>query len=98
RSSTRRAAASAPPSTEPVASLATESGELKEDPRPRVDSAGGQPNPPSVRTRPGDNGAMALDETTLLRIRERAAGYDRDNAFPDADLADLQAAGHLRPR
>jgi alkylation response protein AidB-like acyl-CoA dehydrogenase len=34
----------------------------------------------------------------LERIRSRAAGYDRDNAFFAADLDDLRAAGYLRPR
>jgi alkylation response protein AidB-like acyl-CoA dehydrogenase len=32
----------------------------------------------------------------LERIRGRAAGYDRDNAFFHEDLADLQAAGYLK--
>ncbi|MDR6906917.1 alkylation response protein AidB-like acyl-CoA dehydrogenase [Agromyces sp. 3263] len=36
-----------------------------------------------------------LDDELLERVRERAAGYDRDNAFFDADLADLRAAGYL---
>lgn len=36
-----------------------------------------------------------LDDELLERVRERAAGYDRDNAFFDADLADLREAGYL---
>lgn len=43
-----------------------------------------------------------LDETRdaglLARIRERAADYDRRNAFFTEDLAELKAAGYLRPR
>jgi len=41
---------------------------------------------------------MALTDATLQRMRERAAGYDRENTFPDEDLADLRAAGYLKPR
>lgn len=36
-----------------------------------------------------------LDDELLERVRERAAGYDRDNAFFDADLVDLREAGYL---
>ncbi|SDK89909.1 acyl-CoA dehydrogenase family protein [Arthrobacter sp. ok362] len=36
-----------------------------------------------------------LSGPLLERIRGRAAGYDRDNAFFHEDLADLQAAGYL---
>jgi len=39
-----------------------------------------------------------LDVALLARIRARAAGYDRDNAFFDDDLDELRAAGHLAPR
>ncbi len=39
-----------------------------------------------------------LTPDLLERIRSRAAGYDRDNAFPFEDLAELTAAGHLAPR
>lgn len=39
-----------------------------------------------------------LDQELLDRIRSRAAGYDRDNAFPFEDLDELRAAGHLAPR
>lgn len=39
-----------------------------------------------------------LTEELLLRIRERAAGYDRDNAFFTEDLAELRDAGYLAPR
>ena len=42
--------------------------------------------------------AMNLDPALLERIRERAAGFDRDNRFFDADLEELRAAGYLRPR
>ncbi|MDQ4137812.1 MAG: acyl-CoA/acyl-ACP dehydrogenase [Actinomycetota bacterium] len=34
----------------------------------------------------------------LERIRSRAAGYDRENAFFWEDLDELRAAGYLRPR
>ena len=34
----------------------------------------------------------------LARIRDRAPGYDRDNAFFTEDLAELRAAGYLAPR
>jgi alkylation response protein AidB-like acyl-CoA dehydrogenase len=40
----------------------------------------------------------ALNEDLLARIRSRAAGYDRDNAFFTEDLDDLRAAGYLRSR
>jgi len=46
-------------------------------------------------------GAGAFDPTGMLpdelleRFRERAAVHDRDNTFPDADLADLREAGYL---
>ena len=36
-----------------------------------------------------------LTDDLLATIHERAAGHDRDNTFPDDDLADLQAAGYL---
>lgn len=36
-----------------------------------------------------------LTEPLLERIRGRAAGYDRDNAFFHEDLAELAAAGYL---
>jgi len=39
-----------------------------------------------------------LNEGLLGRIRERAAGYDRENRFFDEDLAELRDAGYLRPR
>ena len=39
-----------------------------------------------------------LTPVLLARIRERAAGYDRDNAFFTEDLDDLRAAGYLAPR
>jgi alkylation response protein AidB-like acyl-CoA dehydrogenase len=39
-----------------------------------------------------------LDPALLDRIRSRAAGYDRDNAFFAEDLDELRAAGYLRPR
>jgi alkylation response protein AidB-like acyl-CoA dehydrogenase len=37
-----------------------------------------------------------LDDHLLARIRERAAGYDRENLFFDEDLAELREAGYLR--
>lgn len=40
-------------------------------------------------------GSLLSDEL-LGRIRSRAAGYDRDNRFPDEDLAELRALGYLR--
>ncbi|MGO3320508.1 MAG: acyl-CoA dehydrogenase family protein, partial [Microbacterium gubbeenense] len=36
-----------------------------------------------------------LPDDLLGRIRSRAAGVDRDNVFPDADLDELRAAGYL---
>lgn len=36
-----------------------------------------------------------LSDELLADVRERAADYDRDNAFFAEDLADLQAAGYL---
>lgn len=39
-----------------------------------------------------------LTPEILARIRDRAAGYDRDNAFFTEDLAELRAAGYLTPR
>lgn len=39
-----------------------------------------------------------LTPELLDRIRSRAAGYDRDNAFFDEDLVELREAGYLRPR
>ena len=39
-----------------------------------------------------------LSQELLDRIRSRAAGYDRDNAFPFEDLAELREAGYLAPR
>ncbi|WP_448005516.1 acyl-CoA dehydrogenase family protein [Agromyces bauzanensis] len=37
-----------------------------------------------------------LHDDLLERIRERAAGYDRENAFFTEDLAELREAGYLR--
>ncbi|MDF1477860.1 acyl-CoA/acyl-ACP dehydrogenase [Leifsonia sp. H3M29-4] len=39
-----------------------------------------------------------LDQALLDRIRSRAAGYDRENAFPFEDLQELRDAGYLAPR
>ena len=39
-----------------------------------------------------------LTPELLDRIRSRAAGYDRDNAFFTEDLDELRAAGYLAPR
>ncbi|QKJ18894.1 acyl-CoA dehydrogenase family protein [Microbacterium hominis] len=39
--------------------------------------------------------AVHLPDDLLGRIRERAAGHDRDNTFPHDDLDDLAAAGYL---
>ncbi len=39
-----------------------------------------------------------LNEALLAEIRERAADYDRDNAFFHEDLEALRAAGYLTPR
>lgn len=41
-------------------------------------------------------GAISLSEDLLARIRDRAAGADAANRFPDADLAELRDAGYLR--
>jgi alkylation response protein AidB-like acyl-CoA dehydrogenase len=38
---------------------------------------------------------QVLDDELLERLRGRAAGYDKENRFPDDDLADLRAAGYL---
>src|SRR4051812_44033531 len=47
----------------------------------------------------GYGGPMTVLTPELLdRIRSRAAGYDRDNAFFTEDLDDLRAAGYLAPR
>lgn len=37
-----------------------------------------------------------LDDELLARIHDRAAGYDRDNAFFTEDLDELKAVGYLR--
>jgi alkylation response protein AidB-like acyl-CoA dehydrogenase len=37
-----------------------------------------------------------LSDELLERIRSRAAGYDRENRFPDEDLAELEDVGYLR--
>lgn len=37
-----------------------------------------------------------LSEQILIRCRERAAGYDRDNRFFQEDFDELKAAGYLR--
>ncbi len=42
------------------------------------------------------NPADILPDTLLERIRGRAAGYDRDNAFFQDDLDELAAAGYLK--
>ena len=39
--------------------------------------------------------ASYLPDELLERFRERAAVHDRENTFPDEDLADLAAAGYL---
>jgi alkylation response protein AidB-like acyl-CoA dehydrogenase len=39
-----------------------------------------------------------LSDDLLLRLRERAPGYDRDNRFFDEDLAELKDAGYLEPQ
>ncbi|MFT4122697.1 MAG: acyl-CoA dehydrogenase family protein [Microbacteriaceae bacterium] len=43
-------------------------------------------------------GSGVLTAELLGGVRDRAAGYDRDNAFFAEDLAALQAAGYLRSR
>jgi alkylation response protein AidB-like acyl-CoA dehydrogenase len=42
------------------------------------------------------NPADILPEPLLDRVRSRAAGYDRDNAFFHEDLEELAAAGYLK--
>ena len=42
--------------------------------------------------------SKTLTPELLERIRSRAAGYDRDNAFFTEDLDELRAAGFLKPR
>lgn len=39
--------------------------------------------------------AELLPDDLLTRVRSRAAEHDRDNTFPDDDLADLRDAGYL---
>ena len=39
--------------------------------------------------------AAILPDDLLARFRERAAVHDRENTFPDEDLAELKAAGYL---
>ncbi|WP_346926952.1 acyl-CoA dehydrogenase family protein [uncultured Arthrobacter sp.] len=46
--------------------------------------------------RPGDTLPDVLPDALLERIRGRAAGYDRDNAFFHEDLEELAAAGYLK--
>jgi len=46
--------------------------------------------------RPGDALPDVLPDALLERIRGRAAGYDRDNAFFHEDLEELAAAGYLK--
>jgi alkylation response protein AidB-like acyl-CoA dehydrogenase len=41
-------------------------------------------------------GRRLLDGALLARIHGRAAGYDRANAFPDEDFAELTDAGYLK--
>lgn len=41
------------------------------------------------------NPAEVLPDDLLARFRERAAVHDRENTFPDDDLAELQARGYL---
>lgn len=43
----------------------------------------------------GFDPAAFLPDALLERIRERAPVHDRDNTFPDADLAELRDAGYL---
>ena len=42
--------------------------------------------------------SSVLTGDLVLRIRERAPGYDRDNAFFHDDLEELREAGYLHPR
>ena len=42
--------------------------------------------------------SSVLTGDLVLRIRERAPGYDRDNAFFHEDLEELRDAGYLHPR
>ncbi len=39
--------------------------------------------------------AVLLPDALLERFRDRAAHHDRENTFPEQDLADLRAAGYL---
>ena len=39
---------------------------------------------------------MLLSPDLLTRIRERAAGYDRENSFSTEDFAELKEAGYLK--
>ena len=53
---------------------------------------------PAADVSAASDGATApvLDDAILGRIRSRAAGHDRDNTFPHADLTELGQAGYLR--
>ena len=42
-----------------------------------------------------DRTHAALPDHLLLRCRERAAGYDRDNTFCHDDFRELREAGYL---
>src|SRR5690606_5482280 len=44
---------------------------------------------------PAFDAATFLPDELLERFRERAARVDRDNVFPDEDLAELKDAGYL---
>ncbi|WP_423924067.1 acyl-CoA dehydrogenase family protein [Frigoribacterium sp. 2-23] len=47
------------------------------------------------QARPGSAPETLLDDELLGRLRGRAGGYDRDNAFPHEDLDELRDRGYL---
>ena len=55
-------------------------------------------SPPRACSTLSLEGMTVLTADLLARIRSRAAGYDRDNAFFTEDLDELRAAGYLAPR
>lgn len=55
------------------------------------------PSPSPTPTAPGDlTPAAFLPDELLETFRERAVTHDRENTFPEQDLADLRERGYLR--
>ena len=55
-----------------------------------------KPAPASEPTRASWSPVDLLPDDLLERFRDRAAGHDRENTFPHADLAELRERGYLR--